>query len=163
MCQNISHSTGFLHHFVLAKLATISIKVKTLHVYIATGKIHLWGYSKSCIILYWPIATGGYSEDLKLCLMLVVYSIFSTVAWPPIGQTYLSSRVCLFTLSGIWSSGLGINNQPWLCQLLMTEARATTWVETMVTWSHTLVITYLAGSSGLKLNRIQSGHVVWWS
>ena len=29
MCQGSSHVSGFLHHFVFAKLATISIRVKT--------------------------------------------------------------------------------------------------------------------------------------
>ena len=28
MCQGFSHFSGFLHHFVLAKLATSSIRVK---------------------------------------------------------------------------------------------------------------------------------------
>ena len=30
MCQGFSHFSGFLHHFVLAKLATSSIRVKML-------------------------------------------------------------------------------------------------------------------------------------
>ena len=30
MCQNFSHFSGFLHHFVLAKLATSNIKVNSL-------------------------------------------------------------------------------------------------------------------------------------
>ena len=30
MCQGVNHFYGFLHHFVLAKLATISIRAKGL-------------------------------------------------------------------------------------------------------------------------------------
>ena len=30
MCQGLGHFSGFLHHFVLAKLATSSIRVKSL-------------------------------------------------------------------------------------------------------------------------------------
>ena len=31
MCQGFNHFSGFLHHFVLAKLASSSIRVKVIH------------------------------------------------------------------------------------------------------------------------------------
>ena len=74
MCQGFGHFSGFLHNFVLANLATSSIRVRAFkpsHVcfhWIALAEYsqmssHVPGFqsffSFFCNILYWPLATSS--------------------------------------------------------------------------------------------------------
>ena len=56
MCQGFNHFSGFLHHFVLAKLATSSIRVKVLS-QLSNGKMVLFQ-----LIRLVPIATMCFDD-----------------------------------------------------------------------------------------------------
>ena len=66
MCQGFSHFTGFLHHFVLAKLAISSIRVKTY----LNMKVELdWGFSTIYIKLWAEIILEQIKTHSKIVWM----------------------------------------------------------------------------------------------
>ena len=74
ICQSFSHFSGFLHHFVLAKLVTSSIKVKFRQLYSLGRKSLLlsdWPWILRCKWIYFTLSwMHGISVTSDITMMI---------------------------------------------------------------------------------------------